>query len=173
MINYKRKFVENLRKNGDYWLNFQDEGKEKVLDGALFSTCTLIDGCSGRNDFHALYFIDGLAGEELNCGVELHEMLDTTGENILIDDLKSIRDHWLNVPDISIKEALEGMLKSFCEYFAGKSELNNNTVIEVVEYIDETKFVEWNCQNLHEIYSKLDKCYENQEKDNKNFEEER
>lgn len=154
-LDYKKQFVENLKETGEYWLGFQNEGKERVLNGTLFSICTLIDGVSGLNDFHSLYFIDGLAAEELNYGVELHDMLNTTGENILVDDLKKIRDYWLNEPNLSIKEAQDKMTLSFCEYFAGQYELNDGTVLEVVEYIDDSNFVEWDCRDLHEIYTEL------------------
>ena len=59
------------------------------------------------------------------------------------------------------------MIMSMCEYFAGKTELNEHTVYDVVSIIDEDTIEEWNT-------SELDKCYENiKEKDNKNFEEER
>ncbi len=154
-LDYKKQFVENLKETGEYWLGFQNEGKERVLNGTLFSICTLIDGVSGLNDFHSLYFIDGLAAEELNYGVELHDMLNTTGENVLVDDLKAIRDYWKASPDLSIKEALDGMVAQFCLYFAGESELNSHTVLEVVEFLDEDNFVEWDCRDLHEIYTEL------------------
>lgn len=150
MFAYKKQFVQNLKNVTEYWLNFQDEGKERVLNGALFSACELIDGCSIR----PLIFIDSLDAQELNYGVELHNMLNTTGENVLVDDLKAIRNYWKTSPDISIKEALEGMVAQFCLYFAGESELNNYTVLEVVEFLDEDNFVEWDCRDLHEIYIK-------------------
>ena len=154
-LDYKRQFVQCLKKIREYCLNFEDKEKEQVLNDTLFSTCTLIDGLSSLNGFHQLTFIDGLAAEELNYGVELHNMLNTAGENVLVDDLKSIRDYWKTSPDLSIKEALDGMVAQFCLYFSGQLELNYYTNLEVVELIDEDNFVEWDCRDLHEIYTEL------------------
>jgi len=155
-LDYKKQFVENLKETGEYWLNYENKGKEKVLNGALFSTLVLIDGDSGANDFHTLSLIDTKLGKEVTCGY-LHEYLspDLAGQNQFVEDLKSIRDFWINSPDISIQQALEGMLTYVCEYLAGQFELNEYTTFEVVEYIDDDKFVKWDCSNLHEIYTEL------------------
>ena len=162
----QKEFVQALIENGDYWLNVPYLDKEKVLNGVLFSTLTLIDGCSGQNDFTQLVFVDGLMGKELTYGVELHSMMNETGKNDLIDHLRIIKNEALN-SDLSMKDSVDKMIKSMCEYFAGKTELNEHTVYDVVSIIDEDTIEEWNT-------SELDKCYENiKEKDNKNFEEER
>ena len=88
-------------------------------------------------------------------------------KNDLIDHLQIIKNEALN-SDLSIKDSVDKMIKSMCEYFAGKTELNKHTVYDVISIIDEEDTIEeWNT-------SELDKCYENiKEKDNKNFEEER
>lgn len=163
----QQEFVQALIEDGDYWLKIYDTDKEKVLNGVLFSTLTLIDGCSGRNDFTELTFINSLTAEELNCGIALHEIMNETGKNDLIDHLQIIKNEALN-SDLSIKDSVDKLIKSMCEYFAGKTELNKHTVYDVISIIDEEDTIEeWNT-------SELDKCYENiKEKDNKNFEEER
>ena len=156
IMDYKQQFVENLKEIGNYYANYEEMVKEEALDGALFSTLTLIDGVNSFNNFNSLIFIDGLVGDELNRNVELHDMLDTTGENVLIDDLKEIRDYWKNSPDVSIRQAMDGMMTSICGYFAGQYDLNGNTILDVVEYIDNDNFVEWDCSDLHEMYAEME-----------------
>lgn len=145
----QKEFITHLKEIKEYWLNLSLDA-ETTAFGVLHSTLVMLDGDSSWNGMHSYTITDELTGEEVSWGY-LHECLseDMEGESLFVENLKEIKDYWLNVPDATPEKVADGMLFSILVYLDGDNSLNDFHSFEI---IDDHTGEEISCGYLHELY---------------------